>query len=146
VNQVFPRLRNLHEDARHHLVRIEPLDLVFGSFVIGSRLRSKSDFSEIGIELQPHDEPDAVLVRLDFAVTRDGAPARLRYEIIDELDPRTGLSAMMRTTAFPASIVAQMMASGETFARGALPQERCIPPDPFVEELAKREIELRVDG
>jgi hypothetical protein len=38
---------------RHHLVRIEPFDLVFGPFVVRSRLRSKSDFAEVGIELQP---------------------------------------------------------------------------------------------
>jgi lysine 6-dehydrogenase len=49
---------------------------------------------------------------------------------------------MQRTTAFPASVVAQMMARGETARRGAVPQERCIPPDAFVNELAARGIRL----
>jgi lysine 6-dehydrogenase len=49
---------------------------------------------------------------------------------------------MMRTTAFPASIVAQMMARGETTRKGAVPQERCIPSDIFVKELAKRNIQI----
>lgn len=53
VDQVFPRLRNLHKDARHLPIRIDPFDLVFGPFIVGSRLRSKSDFTEVGIELQP---------------------------------------------------------------------------------------------
>ena len=70
------------------------------------------------------------------------APARLRYDIIDRFDPRAGLSAMQRTTAFPASIIAQMMARGETTRRGAVPQERCIPSDAFVNELAARGIRL----
>jgi lysine 6-dehydrogenase len=92
----------------------------------------------------PHDEPDVVLVRIDFAGRQKANPARVRYEIIDEYDAETGLSAMMRTTAFPASIVAQMMARGQTSSRGSLPQERCIPPDLFVAELANRKIRLQI--
>jgi len=76
----------------------------------------------------------------------DGADAgggrTLRYDIIDRHDPATGLSAMMRTTAFPAAIVALMMARGQTTAKGALPQERCIPPELFMKELAARKIEV----
>lgn len=104
----------------------------------------------------PADEPDLVLIRLEFvgllleggqggtAISRSESsePARLRYDIIDRFDSRTGLSAMQRTTAFPASIVAQMMARGETTRKGAVPQERCIPPDAFVNELAARGINI----
>src|SRR5207247_3954911 len=91
-------------------------------------------FGELLVRHLPHDEPDAVLVRIDFA----GGGKRLRYQIIDRYDEATGLSAMMRTTAFPASIVALMMARGQTTARGALPPERCIPADLFVDEPAAR--------
>src|SRR5215207_7426959 len=60
----------------------------------------------------PADGPDLVFVRLEFAgnLAGGGGAKRLRYDIIDRFDPRTGLSAMQRTTAFPASLVAQMMA------------------------------------
>ena len=88
----------------------------------------------------PHDEPDVVLVRVEFV----GGGKRLRYDIIDRFDPETGLSAMMRTTAFPASIVALMMARNQTTSKGALPQERCIPPQLFMEELAKRNIDVQI--
>jgi len=88
----------------------------------------------------PADEPDAVLVRVEFV----GGGRRLRYDIIDRYDESTGLSAMMRTTAFPASIVALMMARGQTTQKGALPQERCIPPELFMTELAKRNIVVKV--
>ncbi|HEX8189113.1 MAG TPA: saccharopine dehydrogenase C-terminal domain-containing protein [Pyrinomonadaceae bacterium] len=92
----------------------------------------------------PADEPDLVFVRLEFAGELAGGGGRLRYDIIDRFDPGTGLSAMQRTTAFPASVVAQMMARGETTRRGAVPQERCIPPDAFVAELARRAIDIDV--
>jgi len=88
----------------------------------------------------PADEPDVVLVRVEFV----GEGRRLRYDIIDRYDEATGLSAMMRTTAFPASIVALMMARGQTTTKGALPQERCIPPELFMQELAKRNIIVNV--
>lgn len=71
-----------------------------------------------------------------------GQRATLRYDIIDLFDERAGLSAMMRTTAFPASIIAQMMAGGATLSKGAVPQERCIPAEAFVAALAARNIKL----
>jgi lysine 6-dehydrogenase len=112
----------------------------------------------------PADEPDYVLVRLEFVgrvssphVSKGSTPhsddagsngepistARLRYDIVDKQDEATGLSAMMRTTAFPASIIAQMMARGDVLSRGATPQENAIDPDKFVAELARRDIEIK---
>ena len=49
---------------------------------------------------------------------------------------------MMRTTAFPASIIAQMMARGDVLTRGATPQEKAIDPDKFVAELERRNIKI----
>ncbi|HYY99243.1 MAG TPA: saccharopine dehydrogenase C-terminal domain-containing protein [Pyrinomonadaceae bacterium] len=101
----------------------------------------------------PAAEPDVVLVRLEFVGRLDGdedaavqksdehgSTARLRYDIVDRFDERAGLSAMQRTTAFPASVIAQMMARGLTTRKGAVPQERCVPPVAFVRELAARGI------
>lgn len=92
----------------------------------------------------PADEPDYVLVRLDFVGTQGRKTSKLRYDIVDKHDSATGLSAMMRTTAFPASIIAQMMASGDVLKRGATPQEEAIDTDRFVSELEKRNINIRV--
>lgn len=87
----------------------------------------------------PADGPDYVLVRVE--VVGDGGK-RLRYDIVDKQDEQTGMSAMMRTTAFPASIIAQMMASGDVLSRGATPQEKAIHPEKFVSELARRNIKI----
>ncbi len=95
----------------------------------------------------PADGPDYVLVRLEFkgtSKTEDQKPKTIRYDIVDKQDEQTGLSAMMRTTAFPASIIAQMMAGGDVFARGATPQEKAIDPDKFVAELERRNIRISV--
>jgi lysine 6-dehydrogenase len=108
--------------------------------VDGAVVRPRRVLNEMLLRRLPADGPDVVLVRVEFKGTRGGEPTGLVYDIIDRFDEATGLSAMMRTTAFPASIVAQMMAAGETTRRGAVPQERCIPPGRFVEELAKRNI------
>jgi lysine 6-dehydrogenase len=122
----------------------------------GARVPPRRLLGEMLYRHLPADGPDVVLIRLEFvgrlphggaggtAVSRDesGGPARLRYDIIDRFDARTGLSAMQRTTAFPASVIAQMMARGETTRKGAVPQERCVPPDAFVAELAARDIRI----
>ena len=109
----------------------------------GARVRPRKLLGEMLYRHLPADGPDVVLVRLEFAgELAGGKAARLRYDIVDRFDERAGLSAMQRTTAFPASIVAQMMARGETTSRGALPQERCIPPHRFVKELAARAINI----
>ncbi len=103
----------------------------------------------------PADGPDYVLVRLDFvgqvksseddeSAIRNPQPAikRLRYDIVDKQDESTGMSAMMRTTAFPASIIAQMMATGDVLSRGATPQEKAIDPEKFIAELTRRNINI----
>lgn len=108
--------------------------------VDGVQIKPRRVLGELLVANLPHDEPDAVLVRVEF----HGGGKMLRYDIIDRQDPETGLSAMMRTTAFPASIVALMMARNQTTSKGALPQERCIPPQLFMDELAKRRIDVQI--
>ena len=94
----------------------------------------------------PADGPDYVLVRLDFVGSKDGAAEKLRYDIMDKFDESSGISAMMRTTAFPASIIAQMMARGDVLERGATPQEKAIDPDKFVAELTRRNINITMQN
>ncbi|MFQ6007794.1 MAG: saccharopine dehydrogenase C-terminal domain-containing protein [Candidatus Zixiibacteriota bacterium] len=89
-------------------------------------------------------EPDMVLVRLTFEGEKDGSSKCLIYEIVDRHDPQTGLTAMMRTTAFPAAIIAWMVASGQITQQGCQPQELVVDPTKFVAQLKKRGIKLTV--
>ena len=100
-------------------------------------------FCELLQKHLPADEPDYVLVRLDFVGKTNNETKRLRYDIVDRYDEASGLSAMMRTTAFPATIIAQMMAKGDVLQRGATPQEKAIDADKFIAELARRSIHIQ---
>jgi len=64
------------------------------------------------------------------------------FTMVDHYDPKSDMSAMMRTTAFPASIVLQMMCTGTVSKRGAVLQERDVPADAFLEEIARRGIKI----
>jgi len=73
---------------------------------------------------------------------RDRKPLQLVWECIDYNDHANGLSAMMRMTAFPASVIAQMIAREDIKERGVLHQEQCVPVKLFLTELASRGIAL----
>jgi lysine 6-dehydrogenase len=65
------------------------------------------------------------------------------FTLVDHYDPKADMSAMMRTTAFPASIVLQMLASGTITKRGGVLQERDVPADAFLDEMEKRGIKIQ---
>ncbi len=108
----------------------------------GARISPRRLLAEMLQRYLPADKPDVVLIRIECRGMLEGKRQTLRYDIIDLFDEKTGLSAMMRTTAFPASIIAQMMAQGAIKEKGAIPQERCVPPAAFVAALAKRNINI----
>jgi lysine 6-dehydrogenase len=91
----------------------------------------------------PHDGPDLIIVRIEAEGRRRGNPARYRLDLLDRGDEREGLTAMMKATAFPAAIIALMLARGDITQRGAVPQETCVPHERFVEELRSRGFDLR---
>src|SRR6266496_1848581 len=97
--------------------------------------------------------PDVCLMRLEAheSVHRAGVRGLLggrlkgrvaSFTMVDHYDPKTDMSAMMRTTAFPASIVVQMLASGAITKRGGVLQERDVPADLFLAEVEKRGIKI----
>lgn len=53
-----------------------------------------------------------------------------------------GKAAYYKNIAIPLSIGAQMIARGDITARGIVPPETAIPPEPFFDELRKRGIEI----
>ena len=69
------------------------------------------------------------------------------FTMVDHYDPKSDMSAMMRTTAFPASIVLQMMCTGAIEKRGAVLQERDVPAEAFLDEMTRRgiAIEYRIE-
>lgn len=87
------------------------------------------------------EDKDLVVIRAVCKGKKDGLDMELEYEIIDFHDDKTGFTAMERTTAYPASIVAIMNARGET-PKGAVSLEVGVDGTKFVTELRKRDIKL----
>lgn len=84
------------------------------------------------------NEPDVCIMRIE-AHQNDRV---LAFEMIDYFDPKLEMTAMMRTTAWPASIVLQMIASGVIIKRGAIKQELDVPADIFLKQMSRRGIKI----
>jgi lysine 6-dehydrogenase len=94
--------------------------------------------SDLMVEKFSGDEPDVTVMRVE--AHRDGQIAA--FTMIDKYDPATKLTSMMRTTAWPASVVLQMMVTGEITKRGAVLQERDVPARQFLSEMSARGVNL----
>ncbi|MGD8625813.1 MAG: saccharopine dehydrogenase C-terminal domain-containing protein [Anaerolineae bacterium] len=90
------------------------------------------------------DDRDVVVIRICARGRKDGRAAQVVLDLIDFYDEETGFTAMERTTGWDAAIVAGMMARGQT-PRGAVPVELAVPPEAFVQELARRGIEVKTE-
>jgi lysine 6-dehydrogenase len=86
------------------------------------------------------NEPDLLILRVEVVGKKDGKSVRYRAQIIDRQDPKTGFSAMERTTAFAAAIVTALQARGRT-PKGAVSLEKAVSASEFVTELARRDIQ-----
>lgn len=89
------------------------------------------------------DEPDVLVQRVEVTGDKDGAPHRFRIQLVDHQDPKTGFTAMERTTAYSAAIVMHMQSRGET-PIGAHGVEIGVPAEPFVTALKLRGFALQL--
>ena len=88
------------------------------------------------------EDKDLVVLRATCKGLKDGKKTEFTCDIMEFHDDKTGFTAMERTTAYPASIVAIMMAKG-LVQKGSLSLEVGIDGTTFVQELRKRDIKLR---
>ncbi len=123
------------------------LDLGFASseaVQVGANVFTAREYFEHLLRKKlPANGPDVVLTRVTVIGTLNGSKTILAYEMIDRYDSSAKMTSMMRTTAFPTSIIAQMVVNGTVTARGVQPPEQCVPLDPFIAELKKRDIIMR---
>ena len=110
----------------------------------GSQIEPREVFKAVLDQNLSFGDLDLVLVRLTATGSKDGQMKKVIYEIVDRQESKTSLTAMMRTTAFPAAIVAWMAAAGQITTRGVQPQERCVNPSLFIGHLRKRGIQLTI--
>lgn len=92
------------------------------------------------------EEGDVTLMRVEVSGKKSGESRTHVFELLDFYDPETRTTSMARSTAFPASIAAQMIASGEISQRGVVFPEDVFQGSlfkPFVRELKKRGIAIK---
>jgi len=87
-------------------------------------------------------ESDLTVMRVIADGRRGGKPVRVTYDLFDVLDPATGFTSMSRTTAFPCTIAARLVAAGKFKRPGVVPPEFIGMEkgmlDHFLGELARR--------
>jgi lysine 6-dehydrogenase len=85
-------------------------------------------------------DKDMTLLRVDVKGRKrrgDRSTRVKEYEMIDHFDTNTQTTSMARTTAYPCSIVAQLILEGKITDTGLIPPELAIRDDRFDELLAR---------
>ncbi|MCJ2513026.1 MAG: saccharopine dehydrogenase NADP-binding domain-containing protein [Candidatus Thermoplasmatota archaeon] len=90
----------------------------------------------------PINKKDVVLLKIDSEGEIKGKKMSLTYTLIDYFNEKENLTAMMRTTGFPISIIAQMIERKIISKRGVYCPEEIVPCEQFFLELAKRGINI----
>jgi lysine 6-dehydrogenase len=120
-------------------VKEEPMEIQ------GYSVTRREAFERLLEETLTFDGEDVTLMRISAEGTKDGVTKRIDYQAIEYEDKKNDLTAMMRTTAFPAIITLEMLVDGRIKDKGVLCQELSIPPDLFLEELEKRNINFEIN-
>jgi saccharopine dehydrogenase-like NADP-dependent oxidoreductase len=88
-------------------------------------------------------EADLTVMRVGVeGRTQQGGTRRFEFDLLDHYDPQTGLRSMSRTTAFPAAIVAGLVADG-AFREPGVHAPETLGRAPGVLETVLRELEAR---
>jgi len=103
-----------HSDIWKKLVELKLLDEEPLN-VKGSEITPRDFFLALGEKTLQYlpGEGDAICQRVEVSGIKEGIKTAFIYEFTDFYDPENDISAMARTTAFPCSIVVQMIANGD---------------------------------
>ena len=85
---------------------------------------------------------DLVALRVLVTGTKSGARKTVGYELVDRMDEKRGITAMMRTTGYSLSITGQMQARKQ-IPPGVHTPDEGVPGETYIAELRKRGIEIR---
>lgn len=88
------------------------------------------------------DRDDAVLLRVVVSGVKDGESTAFQYEMATFKDRVNNVTAMARATANTISVVAQLIGNGTITKRGVLPPEQIVPGKVYMEEMAKRGVNI----
>ncbi|HTY11840.1 MAG TPA: saccharopine dehydrogenase C-terminal domain-containing protein [Bacteroidota bacterium] len=128
-----------------HCEKIKPLfDIGFAEntpLALGSNLVTTRElFLELLKKRLTFNEPDVVLILVTARGKQGGKERQRSYRVIDLFDEKNSMTAMMRTTSFPTSVIAQMLLDGTISEKGVFTAEEIVPAEPLIAELKKRNI------
>jgi len=133
--------KTLRYPSTYHLVR----GLYDLGFFSSKKIRvGKTDVSPRALTTQlflqklSGNEPDVTIMRIEA----HNSACITSFTMVDHYDPATKMTSMMRTTAWPASIVLQMICSNQITKRGGIYQELDVPAQRFVEEMETRGVRI----
>jgi len=86
--------------------------------------------------------PDVVLFRMNVFGTINSKEIVRTYEF--ELECNSELTAMAQATGFSASTVALMIGRGEIIEKGVVPQELCVAPQVFINQMRLKGIDIKI--
>jgi len=103
-------------------------------------IRPREKLIEYLRETLPYNKKDVVLMKVFSKGKKDDKIINLEYTMIDYYDEKNNITSMMRTTAYPVSITAQMIEKSLINKHGVFCSEEIVPSKSFFEELKKRNI------
>src|SRR3954463_10757627 len=120
------------------LLELNPID------VKGSRIVPRDAFiAAVAPHLTKPQGRDLVALRVIAEGKKDGKAKRVEWELVDRYDEKHGISAMMRTTGYSLSITGLMQARGEVKPFGVHTPDEAVPAQRYIDELAKRGVEIK---
>jgi len=97
-------------------------------------------------KLRKPEIKDIVALKVEVAGVKNGRQTRYVYHLLDHYDEKRGITAMARTTAYSASIIAQLMLKKALKEKGVVPTEKIGKNNAlfqlFLDELKKRGIRI----
>ena len=102
----------------------------------------------LGQKLRRSEIKDVVALEVGVAGVKGQKRMKYLYRLLDYCDAKQGVTAMARTTAYPASIVAQLLVKRRVEEKGVVPPEnlgmRGEIFEAFLNELEKRGVKIKV--
>jgi len=97
-------------------------------------------------KLSKPEPKDVVALKVDVLGIKNGKQTRYTYWLLDRYDEQHKITSMARTTAYPASIIAQLLLESAVHEKGVVPPERIGMNDDlfqrFCEGLRKRGVSV----
>jgi lysine 6-dehydrogenase len=97
-------------------------------------------------KLRKPEIKDIVALKVEVSGVKNGMQTRYVYHLLDHYDEKRGITAMARTTAYSASIIAQLMLKKALKEKGVVPTEKIGKNNAlfqlFLDELEKRGIRI----